>query len=92
MAKRGRPKGHKLSEESKQKISVSKTGYIHSGRTKKKISKSLKKYFRSPAGIEQREKNILYLNSYWTSEEGQHFKESLGKSMSKYYDENFREQ
>jgi hypothetical protein len=44
--KRGRPKGHKLSEESKKAISESKKGQRHSPETKDKISRSLIIYFR----------------------------------------------
>jgi len=44
--RRGRPKGFRLSEESKQKISKSKEGQRHTQETKDKISKSLILYFR----------------------------------------------
>jgi len=44
--KRGRQKGYKLSEESKNKIRVSRFGTHHSEETKDEISKSLTKYFR----------------------------------------------
>ena len=43
---RGRPVGHKLSQETKDKIARSKTGSIQSEETKDKISISLKEYFR----------------------------------------------
>jgi len=91
MLKRGRPLGHKLSEESKQKISESKTGQQHDRKTKKKISKSLLRYFKTEAGQTQREKTSLYLSSFWNSEEGRTFRESLSQSMSQYYDEHFRD-
>ncbi len=42
---RGRPKGHKLSTESKRKIAESRTGQKHTEPTKQKISKTLTKYF-----------------------------------------------
>jgi hypothetical protein len=44
--KRGRPKGYRLSEESKDKIRSSRFGTHHSEETKNKISRSLAKYFR----------------------------------------------
>lgn len=47
MKSRGRPKGHRLSEETKAKISKSKTGYKHSEATKKKIADSVSIYQRS---------------------------------------------
>jgi hypothetical protein len=43
---RGRPRGFKLSEESKQAISRSKEGQTHTQETKDKISRSLIIYFR----------------------------------------------
>ena len=92
MTKRGRPLGHKLSEESKQKISISKTGQIHNKKTKIKISKSLKKYFNTPEGIAQREKTSLFLNGFWNSTEGVSFRESLSQSMRQYYTDHFEEQ
>lgn len=45
MGKRGRPVGHKLSEESKRAIAESKRGQHHKQATKDKISKSLLIYF-----------------------------------------------
>ncbi len=44
---RGRPLGFKLSEASKQAISVAKTGQRHSEKTKEKISRTLMAYFRN---------------------------------------------
>ena len=43
--KRGRPVGHKLSEESKRAIAESKRGQKHKPETKEKISRSLIIYF-----------------------------------------------
>ena len=43
---RGRPLGCKISEETKNKIRVSRYGVTHSQATKDKISTSLKEYFR----------------------------------------------
>jgi len=45
MGKRGRPAGHKLSEESKRAIAESKRGQRQKQETKDKISKSLLIYF-----------------------------------------------
>lgn len=42
---RGRPFGHRLSEESKEKIRRKRLGTHHSQKTRDKISKSLTKYF-----------------------------------------------
>jgi hypothetical protein len=50
MANRGRPVGYQLSEESKDKIRNGRMGTRHSQKTRDKISKSLKKYFKTPAG------------------------------------------
>lgn len=44
--RRGRPKGFRLSDESRQKISKSKEGQRHTQETKDKISRSLILYFR----------------------------------------------
>lgn len=46
MAKRGRPLGFTLSEESKRAIRESKRGQRHRQETKDKISSSLVRYFR----------------------------------------------
>jgi hypothetical protein len=73
MAKRGRPEGHQLSMESRQKISMSKTGQVHEHKTKRKISKSLLKYFKTPEGVAQRERASLFLTGFWTSDEGYFF-------------------
>ena len=44
--KRGRPFGHRLSEETKEKIRQKRLGTSHSQKTKDKISQSLVEYFR----------------------------------------------
>ena len=49
--KRGRPKGHRLSEETKRKISKSKTGQTHSIETRNKISASLVEYFKEHRSV-----------------------------------------
>jgi hypothetical protein len=43
--RRGRPLGHKLSDESRKKIALSKIGKKHSLQTKMKISSSVKEYW-----------------------------------------------
>ncbi len=43
---RGRPVGHRLSEETKEKIRIGRLGSNHTTRTKDKISKSLSAYFK----------------------------------------------
>ena len=48
----GRPKGYRLSAESKAKISVAKTGQHHSEETKKKISAGVLKIHETGAPIE----------------------------------------
>ena len=58
MGKRGRPKGHRLSQKSKEKISRSKTGQRHVGETKSKISKSLKFYFEKERNKTMDEKEL----------------------------------
>lgn len=44
--RRGRPLGHRLSQESKDRIAASKTGYIHGKDAKRRISNSLIDYFK----------------------------------------------
>lgn len=44
--RRGRPYGHRLSEESKERIRRSRVGRRHCQETKDKISKSLSAYFK----------------------------------------------
>jgi uncharacterized protein YjiK len=91
MAKRGRPEGYHLSMESRQKISVTKTGQVHEDKTKRKISKSLLKYFKTPEGIAQREKTSLFFTGFWESNDGYFFKNILGQSMRNYYNEHFKD-
>lgn len=90
MAKRGRPEGYKLSMESKQKISITRTGQLHEHETKRKISESLLEHFKTPKGIAQRERTSLFLTSFWASNNGYLFRKTLGQSMSDYYNEHFK--
>ncbi len=46
VGRRGRPDGHKLSQETKNKIAQSKVGHRHSIETKDKIAAGLVKYFK----------------------------------------------
>lgn len=50
LRKRGRPVGHKLSVESKQKISKSRTGQHHTRGTKDKISRGVTDYMSTKGG------------------------------------------
>lgn len=56
MKKRGRPKGMKLSDETKEKIAAARRGRKHSEQTKEKIAERLKEYFKTPAGEKAKEK------------------------------------
>ncbi len=90
MARRGRPKGYLMSEESKTKTSVSKTGQIHSTKTKKKIAKGVKNFFKSEKGQEQIARTKEFMSGFWNSYEGIEFRENLSEIMKDYYDTNFR--
>ena len=46
LRKRGRPMGYELSDETKDKIRLSRIGKSHSRETRNKISRSLIRYFR----------------------------------------------
>jgi hypothetical protein len=85
MAKRGRPLGFKLSEESKQKISESKTGQLHSEETKEKISHSVAAYFQTPEGIAQREKVSVCYTNFWKSAQGKVIAKLISKGLKKHY-------
>lgn len=56
MGKRGRPKGTKLSEETKEKIAAARRGTKHSDETKVKIANTLKEFFKTPEGEEAKKK------------------------------------
>jgi len=49
--KRGRPSGHRLSNDTKEKIRRKRLGRSHSQRTKDKISKSLIAYFKNKESL-----------------------------------------
>lgn len=51
---RGRPKGHKLSQETKDQIAESKTGYNHEEKTKDKIAGSVVKHYKTFQGLIQK--------------------------------------
>ncbi len=61
--KRGRPLGFRLSDESKQAISLSKLGHIHSDGTRDKISGSLVRFYKEkyPLSAEM----IEYYHKYY---------------------------
>ena len=66
---RGRPKGHRLSKESKAKIAKTKTGQVHTPETRQKISNTLKQFFKEhPIGIEQRKARSLRMKLYWLTD------------------------
>ena len=81
MPKRGRPKGHKLSQESKDKIAKSKTGQKHRYLTKRKISRSVKRWFKTSEGRAQIEKNKECANIFWSSEDGLRIREEISSGL-----------
>jgi conjugal transfer/entry exclusion protein len=85
MAKRGRPLGFKLSEESKAKISKSKTGQLHDEETKEKISDSVRAYFQTPEGIAQREKTSVCYTNFWASAQGKVIAKLISRGLKKHY-------
>ena len=84
--KRGRPIGHKLSEESKDKIRKSRTGKAQTGETKTKISNSLKNYFKSPAGINAKELMRQRWKNFYESDEGKRYMEERATIMKELWD------
>jgi hypothetical protein len=90
MARRGRPTGHRLSEESKAKISAGRAGQLHKETTKKKISRSVRRYYKSPDGKLHKQKMSDFANSFWNSEDGLEIRNILGPKMKEHYDRNFR--
>ncbi len=91
MARRGRPKGYLMSEESKAKTSDTRTGHTHSTKTKKRIGKGLKNFFKSEKGQEQIARTKEFMSGFWNSYDGIEFRENLSEIMKEYYDTNFRE-
>lgn len=90
--RRGRPTGYIMSEESKAQISTTKTGQHHTPKTRRKIARSVKKYFKTPEGKAHSKRMSIYLNDFWSSSEGLDFRESLGESMRDYYDIWYRDE
>jgi hypothetical protein len=88
--KRGRPKGYKLSDDSKAKISASKTGQQHKEETKEQIAESVRKYYKTPEGLAMRQKMHEFGVSFWNSEEGKSLRGNLSKGMKTHYDKYFR--
>jgi len=84
--RRGRPTGYVMSKESKNQISETKTGQQHTFKTRRKIAKSVKKYFKTEAGQVQIARMSEFLTDIWSSPEGLKFK----KSMREYYDTWYR--
>lgn len=91
IAHRGRPKGLKLSQETKNKIALSKTNYIHTEDSKKKISNSLKVFFTTQKGLQNREQTHLFMSGFWNSQEGLAFRNDLSIKMQQYYKLIFKE-
>lgn len=87
MANRGRPKGYKLSEDSKKQISETKTGQKHTLKTKKKIAKSIRAYFSSAAGLAQRHKLKTAYTGFWSSDTGQEIRQVISEGLHQHYSE-----
>jgi hypothetical protein len=85
--RRGRPTGYVMSKKTKNQISETKTGQQHTLKTRRKISKSVKEYFKTDAGKAQTVRMTAFMVDIWTSKEGLKFK----KSMKEYYDTWYRE-
>ena len=83
---RGRPKGYKLSEESKSKIAKSKTGQKHSWLVKRKIGRGVKKFYKTPKGKAQIERMRNFQIDIWNSEEGLFFRNFI----KEYYEINYK--
>lgn len=90
--RRGRPTGYVMSKESKNQISETKTGQRHPLKTRRKISKSVKKYFKTDAGKAQAVKTSAFMNDFWSSVGGLEFKGSLSKTMKEYYNTWYRDE
>ena len=88
LIRRGRSTGLKSSEETKNKIAISKTGYTHTKKTREKISKSLRIYFNTPVGQAIRQKRKILFQSFWASPYGQDVKEHLSEELKTYFLEN----
>jgi hypothetical protein len=63
--KRGRPFGHRLSDETKNKIRCKRLGTHHSKETRDKISKSLSRYFKKKDSLSD---SMLYEYNYVSEE------------------------
>lgn len=85
MAKRGRPEGHMLSAETKQKISESKTGQIHTMEIRDKISNSMKAYFETPAGKRDKKRTGRRMKAYFKTPQGQAQKEKTSLFMTMFW-------
>ncbi len=90
MIRRGRPKGYVMSEESRAKTGVTKTGQMHSVRTKRKIARSVRAFFKTEEGQEQIVRTTAFMIGFWNSIEGIEFRTDLSESMKEYYDTHFR--
>jgi hypothetical protein len=79
--KRGRPKGHKLSEETKEKIRIKRLGTHHSQKTRDKISKSLSEFFNCRRSVsDSLGEEYIYISedaSRWIFENDEEIDENL---------------
>lgn len=57
----GRPIGYRMSEESKSKTSVSRTGQKHDRETKEKISDSVNNYWGNPYRSDRHREKLINL-------------------------------
>jgi hypothetical protein len=85
------PLGHKLSQEIKSRIAITKTGFVQPVETKQKIANSLKAFFQTECGIQNKERTRLFMSGFWASPEGVNLRESLSGSMRQHYSDNFLE-
>ncbi len=85
MAKRGRPEGHILSDESKQKISESKTGQLHTMEVRDKIGQGVKAYFETPAGKRTKKRTGRRMRAYFKTPQGQAQKEKISLFMTMFW-------
>lgn len=84
---RGRPLGFRLSEESKNQISETRTGQKHSLQTRRKIARSVERYFQTPIGKAIRKKQ----SEMWSVMMTDKWHKFLGSKESEKYSKEFSE-
>lgn len=72
MGKRGRPRGHRLSAETKKQISESKKGFKHDEETKQQIRESVQKHW-------DKARAVRFKNMFELYEEGEMRVEDIAK-------------